>query len=465
MSQAFTDYLDKNISNDELVEVFFSEFDKDLYVGTENMTRNFDRFWLLKDENSPPPLMLGRRYIKETAIYFARTVRWIVYYGHFSLFRYLVERLKAAGIHDNYLFGDGDNEKTKLLILGCFSGSYEVVSLLLEYLPWHCINMLIPSDNMSGPEHGNYVDKAVISNRKDGIPLFIDFAHSDSGYHSPLSAAAQTSLPITQLLISKGADVNSRESYKSPMYIAALNGKLDVVRYLVQQKASVKRGSQCEYYDFSSETENTQKVCDAVIPPISAAAMNNHSDVVAFLHTESKTIDTDSIPYLSPLCLSITCDHYEALETLIRCGVQENAPTILSAACMAARRNNLNILKLLRRHGFDINGGKGFLSTPLYEAAYYGHMDVFEYLVEEGADPKLWCRFTQRTPLHAASANGHYEIAHKLLVEIRLPKDAICARDSNKKTAMELAKENQHGMIVELIKVSLEYKRPTSSPI
>lgn len=465
MSQALTDFLDKNISNDELFEVFFSEFDKDLYAGTESMTWIFDRFWLLKEENSPPPLMLERRYFNETAICFARTVRWVVYYGHFSLFSYLVERLKAAKIYDNYLFGHGDNDKTKLLILGCYSGSYEVVSLLLEYIPWHCINILIPSDNMSGPEHGNCVDKAVISKRKDGISLFTDFAHSDSGYHSPLSAAAQTSLPITKLLISKGADVNSREGYKSPMYIAALNGKLDVVQYLVRQKASVKRGSQCEYYDFSSETETTQNVCDAVIPPISAAAMNNHSEIVAFFLRESKTIDTDNIPYLSPLCLSITCAHYEALETLIRCGVQENAPTILSAACMAARRNNLNILKLLRSHGFDINGGKGFLSTPLYEAAYYGHMDVFEYLVEEGADPKLWCRFTQRTPLHAASANGHYEIAHKLLVEIRIPKDAIRARDFNKQTAMELAMENQHGNIVELIVDSLDYKHPKSSTI
>ncbi|HAP70314.1 MAG TPA: ankyrin repeat domain-containing protein [Flavobacteriales bacterium] len=55
-----------------------------------------------------------------------------------------------------------------------------------------------------------------------------------------------------------------------------------------------------------------------------------------------------------------------------------------------------------------------FLTTPLIEAATFGHKDIVEFLLENGADPKIKEGFSSDTALMMAKQNGHNEIV-KLL--------------------------------------------------
>jgi len=71
-------------------------------------------------------------------------------------------------------------------------------------------------------------------------------------------------------------------------------------------------------------------------------------------------------------------------------------------------------LKLVRYH---ISMGENpnyqhpeFLTTPLIEAATFGHKEIVEYLLANGADPKIKAGFSADTALKMAKNNGHKEI-------------------------------------------------------
>lgn len=55
-----------------------------------------------------------------------------------------------------------------------------------------------------------------------------------------------------------------------------------------------------------------------------------------------------------------------------------------------------------------------FLTTPLIEAATFGHLEVARFLLENEADPSIKAGFSADTALKMAKQNGHKEIV-KLL--------------------------------------------------
>ena len=75
-----------------------------------------------------------------------------------------------------------------------------------------------------------------------------------------------------------------------------------------------------------------------------------------------------------------------------------------------AQKGDLRKAELLLDHGADINAiDEEYLSTPLGIAAKYGNVEMVEYLLKAGADPKLagadWA-----TPLEWARRKGHRKI-------------------------------------------------------
>ncbi|KAH9953744.1 hypothetical protein BC827DRAFT_108662 [Russula dissimulans] len=60
-----------------------------------------------------------------------------------------------------------------------------------------------------------------------------------------------------------------------------------------------------------------------------------------------------------------------------------------------------------------VNSTGGVLGTPLHAASAKGHFDVVQDLLESGADPASW-DYDRRTPSQVALANGHYAIGQLL---------------------------------------------------
>jgi ankyrin repeat protein len=53
---------------------------------------------------------------------------------------------------------------------------------------------------------------------------------------------------------------------------------------------------------------------------------------------------------------------------------------------LAAVKGNLDIIKMLHKHGASLNGNDDAKLSPLYIAAQKGFIDVVQYLVTNGAD-------------------------------------------------------------------------------
>lgn len=84
---------------------------------------------------------------------------------------------------------------------------------------------------------------------------------------------------------------------------------------------------------------------------------------------------------------------------------------------IAAQNGDLPLVRYHIRMGENPNyQHPEFLTTPLIEAAAFGHKEIVTFLLENGAEPHLKSGFSSDTALKMACDNGHSEI-EKILEE------------------------------------------------
>ncbi len=82
---------------------------------------------------------------------------------------------------------------------------------------------------------------------------------------------------------------------------------------------------------------------------------------------------------------------------------------------IAAQDGNLELVRYHIRMGENPNyQHPEFLTTPLIEAATFGHLSIVQFLLENGADPHIKAGFSTDTALKMAKQNNHQEVV-KLL--------------------------------------------------
>jgi ankyrin repeat protein len=122
----------------------------------------------------------------------------------------------------------------------------------------------------------------------------------------------------------------------------------------------------------------------------------------------------DPMPRIHPIQPSATPLYYASL-----CGLQG-----LVEQCIVARPQ-------------DINALGGFYDTPLHAASAKGHFAVVELLLNNNANPSL-CGDNPNPPIHSASRSGHLEVA-KILLDHGVCVDEQASGDSRGWTPLHIA--------------------------
>ena len=251
---------------------------------------------------------------------------------------------------DRYLDYDNGTRpqlKTTPLILAVQSGNLECVKILLKY-------------------------KAEIEERGDYI----------GGYYpccTPLFvAAANGDVYILSFLVKSGADVNARsgdvDEQLTPLMIACKNGKLNAVLYLIDE------GAEVNLEDFFGYTALHY-----------AATFRNNNNALSCLIDNGANVNALTIDNRTPLMLA--CESGNLVNCLLQNGAyvdfqDDDGQTALYLATYS-ECNCFDNLSSLIRYGADVNTADIRKCTPLMRASQFCDVEEVTLLIEHGAKVEL----------------------------------------------------------------------------
>jgi len=243
---------------------------------------------------------------------------------------------------------------------------------------------------------------------------------NEKGVTPLLVAAHNTSPQIVQMLLDSGARFDPQApEVKRTLCTAATRGRLDTLRFLLSQKASVdvvdKRGRS----------------------PLQIAVANRHPEIVRFLidlrrHAELRIHDLTGaeenneqliapavIPTLPSISIfaAVATGNLPALRQLIAANADVNVTDAdgQSVLQIAIRDKLTDVIALLIEAGADVASGGEMGIYPLSFAAVHGDPDAVVWLIAAGAPINQVNRFGQ-SALYLACQHSNISAAEMLLV-------------------------------------------------
>ncbi len=253
-------------------------------------------------------------------------------------------------------------------------------------------------------------------------------------------AAFQNNQPVVKYLISKGADINRRDSRQfTPILFAAVGGQTDKELYelLLKSGANLK--------ETNSDGANLLLI---LIPHLKDLKGADYFIKKGLKLTSTDTNGNNAIYYAA------TMGNKSIIEALIKKkidpkNVNKKGENAFFAAARGFRRtaNKRDFFEYLEQLGVKPNQVNSDGITPLYIVAGKNRdTEVLSYLLEKGNDPAQ-ANNEGRTPLMNAAALNTPEIAALLLDAT----NNINARSKEGYTALQLAFENNSLPMVDLL--------------
>ena len=307
------------------------------------------------------------------------------------------------------------------------------------------------------------------------------------GGDAPLHQAAYTNIDIVRLLLDRGANVNAprKRDRQTPLHLAVTNERDQIIRLLLDRGASLKAADNQGFtplhhaaMHFRASTARTLldagadvncagkagvtpldmivlmdlhqrtlgrrqgkredfgAIADLLrqrggkVGIIGAAAMGDADAVRGILKTDPGAVNMAALGHMSPLCVAAMAGHVSVVKLLLDAGAAVNSPerSPASPLMVAAGAGHLDVVKLLVARGADVNAaGEG---TALTAAAYQGHREIVQFLLEKGARPDDLSG--DGSALTAAASSAQVEIV-KLLLDRGM---AVNARTKQGRTAL-----------------------------
>ena len=173
-----------------------------------------------------------------------RVISWIINYGHTHLLQEIVNHVKCNNHSTSLVFGSDVMENTRLLLLGCYSDTLDMVELILKYVDPKCINrdftfVSLITRNITpliaGCTIGNLcIVKALLRNHAD-------INKCNNWNTSPLNTASNYGhIDVVKCLLSSGSDINlTDKNGQSPLFAASMSGHYEVVKCLLSSGADI----------------------------------------------------------------------------------------------------------------------------------------------------------------------------------------------------------------------------------
>lgn len=262
---------------------------------------------------------------------------------------------------------------------------------------------------------------------------------SDTGHSMLDMAAAQGYTEAIKTILARGADVNSATpDGRTALHCASFWDQAGVVELLVAS------GARLEASDGRGCT------------PLHVAAENGATTAIVSLvngGADKSKVNSDG---RSPLLVAVENGRLTAATVLLHASEEDNAGFVdrrygsdeYSALDLAACGGHQQILKMLIRHGCDVNASDSDGVTALYLAALNDQPYSIDVLVKAGA--KVEARSPGRhrwSALHVACAYGSNEAVSALLTHDAL----LFGRDASNHTPLHLAVQHDHDSTVEIL--------------
>src|ERR1700733_3960848 len=157
----------------------------------------------------------------------------------------------------------------------------------------------------------------------------------------------------------------------------------------------------------------------------------------------------------TPLHETCSNNNIEMAKLLINHGADVNSKAdhdITPLYNVCSSNGNVELAQLLISHGANINmRDKQWGDTPLQRACSQGYLEVVKLLINHGADINIQNTWKGNTALHKACLQNNLEVARVL---INNGAD-LNVRNHFGETALDLANENKHTQIAELLTAEL----------
>ena len=380
------------------------------------------------------------------------------------------------------------------LYLACSRGHLDTVQYLLQY-----------ADPKKGQTTQVYTRRWSLSRRRSSV---ISVAAGRTCLHE---ASSEGHVKIVECLCSNGFSPDSKDHENvTPLYLAAQNGRLEVIRYLVEHASgnptdediygltALHVASACGHFDvveylapmFDYVPVTTKKTkLPAGQTPLHLAAFEGHKEVAEYLILSRKhpvKLDTsqctplhyavmkgniDVAKYLvehcqvemngdikgkTPLHFAAAYNNVEIVQWLVderKCNpacvtLSEKTPLHL-----AAENNCTSVIDFLMHKGkVDLTAIDDSGETPLHKACKKGHMDAVQMLCRISLNPYAYLDSSIPSPLHLATINGHLDIVKFLVSNEIFNPFKMCDKPCLGSNCLDLAKEFDKRAIFDYLK-------------
>ncbi|KAK2028279.1 ankyrin [Colletotrichum zoysiae] len=286
-------------------------------------------------------------------------------------------------------------------------------------------------------------------------PLFAALAHGHKDSVASLLGLDSTILDgedVTDGLGLQGAF--SRYKKRTPLAWAAQEGRLGMVKILLQRGADVSQRDKDGRTALSRASEYGRKIVELLLQkgtdlnpagywraPLSWAAERGDEATASLLIDKGAIVDPIDSDTDELLLYASGKGHTQVVRFLLSKGADPNAKNDISesALMLASRKGHMEIAQLLLENGADIDATNDTGWTSLFYATISEQKHMVELLVQTGANVNLKCRRGSnvgQTPLSYSVRFNIEPIARILIQNGANIEDCLIAHSETRQTAL-----------------------------